>query len=175
MFSFNTHRTALVALALISAAAFSPVSAGEGGGGGGGGEGGGFTMLPAPARGGAVGSTRNPYTGETRVVVRTPGAGTTITDHGADGKIVRQGRKPEPPPVARPRGPRPFLIYEKPVARGYSVRTYQNPDGSASNVTVDSEGREVGRTNFTGERADKVVADAQKARNAPPRTIIPTR
>ncbi len=164
---------ALVTLALASATALTPASAGEGGGGGG--EGGGFTMLPAPARGGAVGSSRNPATGETRVVVRQPGAGTTIIDYDADGRIVRQGRKPEPPPVVRPRGPRPTFIHEKPVAGGYSVRTFDNNDGTASNVTVDSQGREVGRSNFTGERATKVVADAQKARNAPPRTIIPSR
>ena len=161
------HITHLLIAAILGAS--SPVVAGEGGGGGGGAEGVGsdnatVIPVPMPKRGGVTGSFRDPITNETRVVIREPNGATQIIDYAPDGTIIRQGNRPAPPARVRPAGLRPIYIGERQIGN-YRVQTYSNPDGSASRITVDANGNEVGRTNFAaGDRANSVVADAQRGR-----------
>lgn len=160
--------THLLIAAILGAS--SPALAGDGGGGGGGGgEAAGsdnatVIPVPMPKRGGATGSFRNPTTNETRVVIREPNGATQIIDYAPDGTIIRQGNRPAPPARVRPAGLRPIYMGERQIGN-YRVQTWSNPDGSASRITVDANGNEVGRTNFAaGERANSAVADAQRGR-----------
>ena len=153
-------------LALASHAAYA------GGDGGGGGEaGGGVSLLPTPQRGGGAASSRDPATGVTITVLGNPDGSATIITRGPDGRIIRQGQRgarPAPPPPGR----KPLFIHERDTSGGRSVSTYDNGDGTATNVTRDAQGREIGRSTFTGRSAQRVIADAEKARGAPPPTIV---
>lgn len=161
-------RFSIAAISLIGVAQLPALASG-------GGESGGnlTSLIPEPKKGGATCGYYDPCTGGSRVVVRAPNGATDIIDYGADGTILRQGRKPAAPPKApRPPGPRPKFIGEKQLGN-FTVQTWRLPNGDAYRVTVDASGREVGRTNFTGAGAVNVLDDAARANR--PVTIIPSR